>query len=113
MSGMDGVLQAAYDRMIEHQLSYRPFQTPESIARAQQRERERQAKLETAVAEARRQWEVLFHRTNEVGKAVLGLHEPEAGYDTAICACCWAPDEYGDAAQGEWPCATFLAVRDA
>lgn len=106
-------VQAAYDKLIEYQLSYRPFQTPESMAKQAQRERERQAKLEMSFADAMGEWEDLFRRTNDVGKSVLDVHTPGAGYSAAICAACWAPNEYDDAVESEWPCTTFIAVREA
>jgi hypothetical protein len=106
------LFQEAFDKLIEFQLRAQPFQSEESRARYQEHERDRKLKMELAVGEAMLEWRDLYQRTNDVGKAVLDEHEPEEGYSTAVCAHCVEFNDYEDIQNVEWPCVTFLAVKN-
>jgi hypothetical protein len=107
-----GVMQAAYDKLVEFQLHAQPFQTEESKARAQSSYRAHQARIARATAEAHEEWSTLWHETSNLGKQVLALHNPVSGYDSPVCEHCKFENQYGDAEGTDWPCPSYAAVRD-
>jgi hypothetical protein len=106
------VLRTAYEQLIEYQLKCQPFSTPESREAAQRRAREQQARVARETAMAYEEWQDVFYSTDTVGKAVLTIHWPIAGWNSPVCDYCLL--ESGDETESvPWPCATFLAVKHA
>lgn len=96
---------------VEWSMSTRP-----SAATIERRNRERQARVEHETAQALARWrqirDVLEAAGNTVGVAVLGLHQPEAGYDGPVCSVC-ITDDCHEAVSEEWECGTFMTVAEA
>jgi hypothetical protein len=88
--------------------------TYESDAAIQRRNRERVEAVTAAFDEAHAAWARFgaAHADNPVIQAVLGIHQPEAGYNRVECAECQEPD-LDDTAGVERPCRTYLAVKEA
>ena len=112
MDGVHNAVQEAYNRLLTFQLNCRPFQTPESQERFRQQNLIRTQRAAESLEKAHLEWAQVFEDTNAVGRAVLALHDPEEGYDKAICYHCSSSNSYEEDDPVEWPCATFLAVRN-
>jgi hypothetical protein len=112
--------RGAFDALTEAARQCKPLRAPlpgmrgwaaeESARRRQQRERETRVSAELEQAQA--DWRDAYARhENAAVRAVLDIHQPEAGYDHAVCTDCRESD-CGEAAAIEWQCATFTAIND-
>lgn len=84
----------------------------EARIRRESQERDRRSSLALSLALV--DWECtrILLAGNLPALAALGVHQPQRGYEGAVCSECLSNENY-EATAAAWPCGTYTAVKGA